>query len=112
MKTEHFELLSAPRGAPDDLAKLHGVGPQVVKKLNDAGVFHYWQIAALTPDEAKKLDQDLKLSGKHRARRLDRAGEEPDCAREYGRIFTEAGAIFMPIGKVHGYARLVELIEG
>ena len=63
-KAEHFELLSAPRGAPDDLAKLHGVGPQVVKKLNDAGVFHYWQIAALTPEEAKKLDQDLKLGGR------------------------------------------------
>jgi len=63
-QTEHFELLSAPRGAPDDLAKLHGVGPQVVKKLNDAGVFHYWQIGALTPEEAKKLDQDLKLGGR------------------------------------------------
>jgi small subunit ribosomal protein S2 len=62
--TEHFELLAAPRGAPDDLAKLHGVGPQVVKKLNDAGVFHYWQIAALTSDEAKTLDQDLKLGGR------------------------------------------------
>ena len=57
-------MLTAPRGAPDDLAKLHGVGPQVVKKLNDAGVFHYWQIAALTPEEAKKLDQDLKLGGR------------------------------------------------
>jgi small subunit ribosomal protein S2 len=63
-QTEHFELLAAPRGAPDDLAKLHGVGPQVVKKLNDAGVFHYWQVAALTGDEAKKLDQDLKLGGR------------------------------------------------
>jgi small subunit ribosomal protein S2 len=61
---EHFELLTAPRGAPDDLAKLHGVGPQIVKKLNDAGVFHYWQIAALTPEEAAKLDQDLKLGGR------------------------------------------------
>jgi small subunit ribosomal protein S2 len=61
---ERFELLAAPRGAPDDLAKLHGVGPQVVKKLNDAGVFHYWQIAALTSDEAKTLDQDLKLGGR------------------------------------------------
>jgi small subunit ribosomal protein S2 len=60
----HFELLTAPRGAPDDLAKLHGVGPQIVKKLNDAGVFHYWQIAALTPEEAAKLDQDLKLGGR------------------------------------------------
>src|SRR5690242_956750 len=32
--TETFELLAAPRGAPDDLAKLPGVGPQLEKKLN------------------------------------------------------------------------------
>jgi small subunit ribosomal protein S2 len=63
-QTEPFELLAAPRGAPDDLAKLTGVGPQLVKKLNDAGVFHYWQIAALTPAEAEKLDGDLKLNGR------------------------------------------------
>jgi small subunit ribosomal protein S2 len=61
---EVFELLAAPRGAPDDLAKLPGVGPQIVKKLNDGGVFHYWQIAALTADEAAKLDSDLKLGGR------------------------------------------------
>jgi small subunit ribosomal protein S2 len=61
---EAFELLAAPRGAPDDLAKLHGVGPQLVKKLNDAGVFHYWQIAALTGAEVEKLDGDLKLNGR------------------------------------------------
>ena len=62
--TEVFELLAAPRGAPDDLAKLHGVGPQLVKKLNDAGVFHYWQIAAMTPSDVEKLDADLKLNGR------------------------------------------------
>ena len=62
--TEHFELLAAPRGAPDDLAKLTGVGPQIVKKLNEHGVFHYWQIAAMTKDEADKLDADLKFSGR------------------------------------------------
>ena len=62
--TEHFELLAAPRGTPDDLAKLTGVGPQIVKKLNDVGVFHYWQIGALTEAEAEKLDADLKLNGR------------------------------------------------
>jgi len=61
---EPFELLAAPRGAPDDLAKLQGVGPQIVKKLNDGGVFHYWQIGALKNDEAEKLDADLKLGGR------------------------------------------------
>jgi small subunit ribosomal protein S2 len=64
LSAEKFELLSAPRGAPDDLAKLPGVGPQLVKKLNDAGVYHYWQLAAMTPDEAAKLDVDLKLNGR------------------------------------------------
>ncbi|WP_363349285.1 30S ribosomal protein S2 [Methylocystis echinoides] len=62
--TEAFELLAAPRGAPDDLAKLNGVGPQLVKKLNDAGVFHYWQIAAMTPADVEKVDADLKLNGR------------------------------------------------
>ncbi|MDB5651202.1 MAG: rpsB [Hyphomicrobiales bacterium] len=59
-----FELLTAPRGAPDDLAKLQGVGPQLVKKLNDAGIFHYWQLAAMTPADVEKVDADLKLSGR------------------------------------------------
>lgn len=61
---EAFELLTAPRGAPDDLAKLTGVGPQLVKKLNDAGVFHYWQLAALTSADIDKLDAELKLNGR------------------------------------------------
>ena len=62
--TDHFELLAAPRGAPDDLAKLTGVGPQIVKKLNEHGVFHYWQVAAMTEEEAAKLDADLRFNGR------------------------------------------------
>ena len=62
--SEAFELLAAPRGAPDDLAKLHGAGPQIVKKLNDVGIFHYWQIAAMNPAEVEKIDHDLKFRGR------------------------------------------------
>jgi small subunit ribosomal protein S2 len=61
---EQFERLSAPRGAPDELTKLHGVGPQLEKKLNDAGVYHFWQIAAMQPADAATLDTDLKLNGR------------------------------------------------
>ena len=61
---ETFELLSAPRGAPDDFAKIQGVGPQIVKKLNDGGIFHYWQIAAMTPEDVSKVEADLKLGGR------------------------------------------------
>jgi len=66
---EQFERLAAPRGAPDDLTKLTGVGPQLEKKLNEAGIFHYWQLAAMQPDDVAALDKDLKLNG-----RIDRDG--------------------------------------
>jgi small subunit ribosomal protein S2 len=61
---EVFERLTAPRGAPDDLTKLAGVGPTLEKRLNDYGVFHYWQVAALTPEEAATMDEELKLGGR------------------------------------------------
>jgi small subunit ribosomal protein S2 len=66
---EAYERLTAPRGAPDDLSKLAGVGPTLEKKLNDYGIFHYWQVAALTPAEASEVDAELKLGG-----RIDRDG--------------------------------------
>jgi small subunit ribosomal protein S2 len=59
-----FELLAAPRGAPDDLSNLTGVGPQLEKKLNDGGIYHYWQVAAMTPEDVARIDADLKLNGR------------------------------------------------
>jgi small subunit ribosomal protein S2 len=67
--TDAFELLSAPRGAPDDLSKLAGVGPQLEKKLNEGGLWHYWQFAAMKPEDVAKVDSELKLNG-----RIDRDG--------------------------------------
>lgn len=69
-----FERLAAPRGAPDDLTKLSGVGHELEKNLNDAGIFHYWQLAAMTAADAEKLDTDLKLKGRVQANGwIDRA---------------------------------------
>ncbi len=62
--TDVFVKLAAPRGAPDDLTKLTGVGPQLEKKLNDYGIFHYWQLAALNEGEATDVDGELKAGGK------------------------------------------------
>jgi small subunit ribosomal protein S2 len=63
-QTETFELLAAPRGAPDDLTKLNGVGPQLEKKLNEGGIFHYWQLAAMQPGDLATIDNQLKLNGR------------------------------------------------
>ena len=59
-----FERLAAPRGAPDDLTKLGALGPELEKKLNDAGIFHYWQFAAMGAADEAKLDADVKLHGR------------------------------------------------
>ena len=59
-----FERLSSPRGAPDDLTKISGVGPQLRDKLNEAGIFHYWQLVSASPEETATLDADLKLNGR------------------------------------------------
>ncbi len=61
---EAFEKLAAPRGAPDDLTKLPGVGPQLEKKLNDYGIFHYWQLSALNEADTAAVEADLKTGGK------------------------------------------------
>jgi small subunit ribosomal protein S2 len=62
--TEAFELLAAPRGAPDDLTKLGGVGPTLEQKINEAGIWHYWQVAAMQPEDIAKVDSELKLKGR------------------------------------------------
>jgi small subunit ribosomal protein S2 len=59
-----FEALSGPRGVADDLKKLAGVSPTVEKKLNDLGIFHYWQIAGLGPEAAHKVGEEVGLPGR------------------------------------------------
>jgi len=59
-----FEALSGPRGVADDLKKLAHVSPAIEKKLNDLGIFHYWQIAALGPDAAHKIGEEVGLPGR------------------------------------------------
>jgi small subunit ribosomal protein S2 len=56
-----YEVLSGPRGVADDLKKLAHVSPTIEKKLNDLGIFHYWQIAGFGPDAALKIGEEIGL---------------------------------------------------
>jgi small subunit ribosomal protein S2 len=58
---EKLEPLPGPRGAPDDLKKLGHVSPDVEKQLNDLGIFHYTQIAGLTPTDAHRVGEEVRL---------------------------------------------------
>ncbi|MCA3675953.1 MAG: 30S ribosomal protein S2, partial [Methylobacterium sp.] len=62
--SEGFQRLAAPQGAPDDLSKLGGVGPQLATKLNEYGIFHFWQLAAMSEADVAALDAELKLNGR------------------------------------------------
>ncbi len=59
-----FEALPGPRGVADDLKKLSGVSPTIEKKLNDLGVFHFWQIAGLNSAAAHKIGEEVGLPGR------------------------------------------------
>ncbi|MCC5985974.1 MAG: 50S ribosomal protein L21 [Rhodobacteraceae bacterium] len=63
--TAPANLLSEARdGAGDDLRKLTGVGPKMVEKLNEAGVFHFDQIAAWSEADVAYMEEQLGARGK------------------------------------------------
>jgi small subunit ribosomal protein S2 len=59
-----FEPLPGPRGVADDLKKLPGISPDIEKKLQDLGIFHYFQIAELSPEAAHNVGEEVGLPGR------------------------------------------------
>ncbi len=59
-----FEPLSGPRGVADDLKKLPGISPAIEKQLNDLGIFHFQQLAELSPTAAHNVGEEVGLPGR------------------------------------------------
>ncbi|MFN4169386.1 MAG: hypothetical protein ACK4HD_13855 [Pannonibacter phragmitetus] len=57
-------LLAKPQGVADNLKAITGVGPKLEKALNEAGIFHFWQIAGLTDAQIEALDDRLDFRGR------------------------------------------------
>lgn len=57
-------LLEAAPAEPDDLLKLKGVGPKILKLLNDLGIYSFAQIAAWTPDQISWIESKLDFKGR------------------------------------------------
>jgi len=62
-KAESFKGFTRPKGDPDDLKLIPGVGQELEHKLNKLGLIKFEQIANLSDDEIAKLDEALKLNG-------------------------------------------------
>jgi len=59
-----LEPMSGPRGVADDLKKLPGVSGAIEKQLNDLGIFHYSQLAELSPTAAHNVGEEVGLPGR------------------------------------------------
>jgi len=63
-KTDENGRLTKPLGQPDDLKLIKGVGAVLERRLNDAGIFHFWQISALRKAQMDALEAVLRFPGR------------------------------------------------
>ena len=57
--------LSGPRGGKgDDLTKIYGIDAETQKKLNGLGIYHYDQLATMTPGQRRWLFRQLGHEGR------------------------------------------------
>ena len=62
------ELLSSPRNSKkDNLTQIKGIGPKVEEKLNEAGIYHFDQIANWTEKNIQWLEENTVFA--HRAKK-------------------------------------------
>lgn len=55
-------LFKAPKGEPDDLTVIKGIGPVAAKDLNEQGITTFKQIAALSDKDIAKIDEAMPFS--------------------------------------------------
>jgi len=56
--------LARPEGKPDDLKQINGIGPGIERTLHRLGIFHFRQIAALTPENVTWVNRRLRFKGR------------------------------------------------
>lgn len=58
------QALESPVGTADDLKQISGVGPVLEGKLNDLGIYHFWQVAGWSPAEVTWIENFLNSKGR------------------------------------------------
>ena len=55
-------LFKAPKGEPDDLTVIKGIGPVAAKDLNEQGITTFAQLAKLTDKDIARIDEAMPFS--------------------------------------------------
>jgi len=90
-------LFAVPKGDPDDLKMISGVGPVLEKKLNAFGVTRFDQVAKFTKQEIVDLDEALSFKG--RIERDEWIKQSKALAKgedEYFRVFGKKPSVKTP----------------
>ncbi|PDQ18255.1 50S ribosomal protein L21 [Mesorhizobium sanjuanii] len=61
-ETAAAPLFKAPKGEPDDLTVIKGIGPVAAGQLNEQGIITFAQIAKLTDKDVAKIDEHMPFS--------------------------------------------------
>ncbi|QND57290.1 50S ribosomal protein L21 [Mesorhizobium huakuii] len=61
-ETAAAPLFKAPKGEPDDLTVIKGIGPVAAKDLNEQGIITFVQLAKLTDKDVAKIDEHMPFS--------------------------------------------------
>ena len=59
-----LKYLDAPEGEPDDLKQISGVGPVLEGKLNDLGIYHFWQVSKFEQRDIDLVNDAMAFPGR------------------------------------------------
>lgn len=62
--TDENGRLDKPMGEADDLKLIKGVGAVLERKLNEAGIFHFWQLVNLEASQVETLEAEMRFPGR------------------------------------------------
>jgi NADH-quinone oxidoreductase subunit E len=84
------ELFSKPKGEPDDLLLIKGIGAKLGALLNEIGVWHYSQIAGWTAAEVAWVNDKIAFKGRIQREEWIRQAKTLLAAKLAGRSVTAA----------------------
>lgn len=59
-----LKYLDGPEGEPDNLKLISGVGPVLEKKLNELGIYHFWQIGKFEQRDIDLVNEAMAFPGR------------------------------------------------
>ena len=62
--TSRFSKLDKAFGEADDLKLVNGIGPAIETKLNEIGVYHFWQVSVVSQDDIDAIEEAVGFKGR------------------------------------------------